>query len=68
MSLRHAVGQAGMIRAGQEEYFIEPLERGGAMTGEEHGGPGRHHVVYRASDINRPEVPPSADFHSTGKA
>ncbi|XP_062392780.1 A disintegrin and metalloproteinase with thrombospondin motifs 2 [Sardina pilchardus] len=65
VAISNCDGLAGMIRDGQEEYFIEPLERGRALTGEEQGGPGRHHIVYRASDINRPEAAPAADFHST---
>uniref|UniRef100_A0A671RGC7 A disintegrin and metalloproteinase with thrombospondin motifs 2-like n=1 Tax=Sinocyclocheilus anshuiensis TaxID=1608454 RepID=A0A671RGC7_9TELE len=48
VALSNCDGLAGMIRAGQEEIFIEPLERGGDMTGEEEGGPGRHHIVYRS--------------------
>uniref|UniRef100_A0A8C2E281 ADAM metallopeptidase with thrombospondin type 1 motif, 2 n=1 Tax=Cyprinus carpio TaxID=7962 RepID=A0A8C2E281_CYPCA len=48
VALSNCNGLAGMIRAGQEEFFIEPLERGGDMTGEEEGGPGRHHIVYRS--------------------
>lgn len=59
--------QAGMIRAGQEEFFIEPLERGGDMTGEAEGGPGRHHIVYRSSDIKKPVVNQPADFHPRGQ-
>uniref|UniRef100_A0A8C2E436 ADAM metallopeptidase with thrombospondin type 1 motif, 2 n=1 Tax=Cyprinus carpio TaxID=7962 RepID=A0A8C2E436_CYPCA len=54
VALSNCNGLAGMIRAGQEEFFIEPLERGGDMTGEEEGGPGRHHIVYRSSDIKKP--------------
>lgn len=59
--------QAGMIRAGQEEFFIEPLEREADMTGEEEGGSGRHHIVYRSSDIKRPPVNQPADFHPKGQ-
>ncbi|XP_041948018.1 LOW QUALITY PROTEIN: A disintegrin and metalloproteinase with thrombospondin motifs 2 [Alosa sapidissima] len=66
VAISNCDGLAGMIRDGQEEYFIEPLERGRSLTGEEHGGPGRHHIVYRASDINRPEVTPVANSHSAG--
>ncbi|KAI4873522.1 hypothetical protein NFI96_011353, partial [Prochilodus magdalenae] len=54
---------AGMIRAGQEEFFIEPLERGGGdMTGEEEGGAGRHHILYRSSDIKKPALSHVDDF------
>uniref|UniRef100_A0A4W5RA79 ADAM metallopeptidase with thrombospondin type 1 motif, 2a n=1 Tax=Hucho hucho TaxID=62062 RepID=A0A4W5RA79_9TELE len=54
VALSNCDGLAGMIRTGQEEFFIEPLEhqRGGA--GEEEGGDGRHHIVYRSSAIKRP--------------
>uniref|UniRef100_A0AAR2INY8 ADAM metallopeptidase with thrombospondin type 1 motif, 2 n=1 Tax=Pygocentrus nattereri TaxID=42514 RepID=A0AAR2INY8_PYGNA len=47
VAISNCDGLAGMIRAGQEEFFIEPLERGGGdMTGEEEGGDGRHHILY----------------------
>ncbi|TRY98385.1 hypothetical protein DNTS_021805 [Danionella cerebrum] len=59
---------AGMIRAGQEEFFIEPLERGGNMTGEDDGGPGRHHIVYRSSDILKPAIQKPADFLPRGSS
>uniref|UniRef100_A0A8C1EZB5 ADAM metallopeptidase with thrombospondin type 1 motif, 2a n=1 Tax=Cyprinus carpio carpio TaxID=630221 RepID=A0A8C1EZB5_CYPCA len=48
VAISNCDGLAGMIRAGQEEFFIEPLERRGDMTGEEEGGPGRHHIIYRS--------------------
>ncbi|KAL2095227.1 hypothetical protein ACEWY4_009946 [Coilia grayii] len=68
VAISNCDGLAGMIRTGQEEYFIEPLERGGALTGEEHGGPGRHHIVYRSSDIHRPDdAPASVNSPSTGR-
>ncbi|XP_067279605.1 A disintegrin and metalloproteinase with thrombospondin motifs 2 isoform X1 [Pseudorasbora parva] len=66
VAISNCDGLAGMIRAGQEEFFIEPLERGSDMTGEEEGGPGRHHIVYRSSDIKKPAVNQPADFHSRG--
>lgn len=59
--------QAGMIRAGQEEFFIEPLERGGDMTGEEEGGSGRHHILYRSSDIKKPAISHADYFHPRGQ-
>uniref|UniRef100_A0A8C1RJQ0 ADAM metallopeptidase with thrombospondin type 1 motif, 2 n=1 Tax=Cyprinus carpio TaxID=7962 RepID=A0A8C1RJQ0_CYPCA len=58
VAISNCDGLAGMIRAGQEEFFIEPLERRGDMTGEEEGGPGRHHIIYRSSDIKKPAVHP----------
>uniref|UniRef100_A0A673M7I1 A disintegrin and metalloproteinase with thrombospondin motifs 2-like n=1 Tax=Sinocyclocheilus rhinocerous TaxID=307959 RepID=A0A673M7I1_9TELE len=67
VALSNCDGLAGMIRAGQEEIFIEPLERGGDMTGEEEGGPGRHHIVYRSSDIKKPVVNQPTDFHPRGQ-
>ncbi|KAI1902968.1 hypothetical protein AGOR_G00022040 [Albula goreensis] len=57
-------GLAGMIRVEQEEYFIEPLEHGGQVTGEEEGGGGRPHLVYRSSDVKKPPVNHAADFPS----
>lgn len=56
-----------MIRAGQEEFFIEPLERGGDMTGEEEGGSGRHHILYRSSDIKKPAISHADYFHPRGQ-
>lgn len=56
-----------MIRAGQEEFFIEPLERGGNMTGEEEGGSGRHHILYRSSDIKKPAISHADYFHPRGQ-
>uniref|UniRef100_A0A673Y2K4 ADAM metallopeptidase with thrombospondin type 1 motif 2 n=1 Tax=Salmo trutta TaxID=8032 RepID=A0A673Y2K4_SALTR len=41
-------GLAGMIRTEEEEFFIEPVEKGNGVTGEEDGGGGRQHIVYRA--------------------
>ncbi|XP_058271022.1 A disintegrin and metalloproteinase with thrombospondin motifs 2 isoform X2 [Hemibagrus wyckioides] len=55
-----------MIHAGQEEFFIEPLERGGDMTGEEEGGSGRHHILYRSSDIKKPAISHADYFHPRG--
>uniref|UniRef100_A0A8B9HV82 ADAM metallopeptidase with thrombospondin type 1 motif, 2 n=1 Tax=Astyanax mexicanus TaxID=7994 RepID=A0A8B9HV82_ASTMX len=56
VAISNCDGLAGMIRAGQEEFFIEPLEKGGGgdMTGEEEGGAGRHHILYRSSAIKKP--------------
>ncbi|TKS83449.1 disintegrin and metalloproteinase with thrombospondin motifs 2 [Collichthys lucidus] len=57
-------GLAGMIRMGQEEFFIEPLDRrwtgeeeeeeGEAEEGEEEGG--RRHIVYRSSSIIKTQL------------
>uniref|UniRef100_A0A673Y5B8 ADAM metallopeptidase with thrombospondin type 1 motif 2 n=1 Tax=Salmo trutta TaxID=8032 RepID=A0A673Y5B8_SALTR len=44
-------GLAGMIRTEEEEFFIEPVEKGNGVTGEEDGGGGRQHIVYRSSSI-----------------
>nr|XP_055035395.1 A disintegrin and metalloproteinase with thrombospondin motifs 2 isoform X1 [Misgurnus anguillicaudatus] len=66
VAISNCDGLAGMIRAGQEEFFIEPLERAGDMTGEEEGGAGRHHIVYRSSDIKRPPVNQPDNFHPKG--
>lgn len=51
--------QAGMIRTDEDEYFIEPLERGKQMEEEK----GRIHMVYRRSAVAQhptdmlPDVP-----------
>ncbi|XP_017575770.2 A disintegrin and metalloproteinase with thrombospondin motifs 2 isoform X1 [Pygocentrus nattereri] len=63
VAISNCDGLAGMIRAGQEEFFIEPLERGGGdMTGEEEGGDGRHHILYRSSAIKKPAISHTDDF------
>uniref|UniRef100_A0A8C7LAM7 ADAM metallopeptidase with thrombospondin type 1 motif, 2a n=1 Tax=Oncorhynchus kisutch TaxID=8019 RepID=A0A8C7LAM7_ONCKI len=56
VALSNCDGLAGMIRMGREEFFIEPLEHRGGGAGEEEGGDGRHHIVYRSSAIKRPHV------------
>uniref|UniRef100_A0A8C7WH44 ADAM metallopeptidase with thrombospondin type 1 motif, 2a n=1 Tax=Oncorhynchus mykiss TaxID=8022 RepID=A0A8C7WH44_ONCMY len=48
VALSNCDGLAGMIRMGREEFFIEPLEHQGGGAGEEEGGDGRHHIVYRS--------------------
>uniref|UniRef100_A0AAY5F1M0 ADAM metallopeptidase with thrombospondin type 1 motif, 2a n=1 Tax=Electrophorus electricus TaxID=8005 RepID=A0AAY5F1M0_ELEEL len=58
VAISNCDGLAGMIRAGQEEFFIEPLVRGGDVTGEEEGGAGRHHILYRSSAIKKPAAAP----------
>lgn len=57
-----------MIRTEQEEFFIEPLERGSQVTGEEEGGAGRQHVVYRSSAVKKPPADLMEDFHSRGQS
>uniref|UniRef100_A0A673Y201 ADAM metallopeptidase with thrombospondin type 1 motif 2 n=1 Tax=Salmo trutta TaxID=8032 RepID=A0A673Y201_SALTR len=46
-------GLAGMIRTEEEEFFIEPVEKGNGVTGEEDGGGGRQHIVYRSSSVKK---------------
>uniref|UniRef100_A0A3P8ZAB7 ADAM metallopeptidase with thrombospondin type 1 motif, 2 n=1 Tax=Esox lucius TaxID=8010 RepID=A0A3P8ZAB7_ESOLU len=50
VAISNCDGLAGMIRTGQEEFFIEPLESGQGQV-EEESGDGRHHIVYRSSAI-----------------
>lgn len=62
--------QAGMIRMGGEEFFIEPLAQrlgGGGSQGEAEQG--RKHVVYRSSAIikNTPAVNQSTDDFIRGE-
>ncbi|XP_076835506.1 LOW QUALITY PROTEIN: A disintegrin and metalloproteinase with thrombospondin motifs 2 [Brachyhypopomus gauderio] len=66
VAISNCDGLAGMIRAGQEEFFIEPLERGGEVTGEEEGGAGRHHILYRSSAVKKPAAGPVDYVHPGG--
>lgn len=52
-----------MIKSDNEEYFIEPLERGKQMEEEK----GRIHVVYKRSAVERAPVDRSADFQYRGR-
>ncbi|XP_041041232.1 A disintegrin and metalloproteinase with thrombospondin motifs 3 [Carcharodon carcharias] len=56
-------GLAGMIRTDQEEYFIEPLEKGKQAEEEENG---RVHVVYRRSAVHNSNPEILGDFYQTG--
>ncbi|XP_068187014.1 A disintegrin and metalloproteinase with thrombospondin motifs 2-like [Antennarius striatus] len=52
VAISNCDGLAGIIQMGQEEFFIEPLDRrtrGEEEKEEEEGG--RKHIVYRPSDI-----------------
>ncbi|MBN3315421.1 ATS3 metalloproteinase, partial [Atractosteus spatula] len=64
VAISNCDGLAGVIRTEQEEFFIEPMEKGAHVT-EEHQG-GRPHVVYRSSAVKKPPANYSADFHSRG--
>lgn len=60
-----------MIRMEQEEFFIEPAERGDEVTedGEKEGGGGRKHIVYRSSAVKKaPISSTAADYHSRGQS
>ncbi|KAF6716168.1 A disintegrin and metalloproteinase with thrombospondin motifs 2 [Oryzias melastigma] len=62
-------GLAGVIRTEQEEFFIEPLERGDGVIEkeEEEGGGGRVHVVYRSSAVKKSPISKAAEgLHSRG--
>ncbi|XP_068596876.1 A disintegrin and metalloproteinase with thrombospondin motifs 2-like [Brachionichthys hirsutus] len=66
VAISNCDGLAGMIRMEQEEFFIEPVERGDAVT-EEEGRGGRTHIVYRSSAVKRAPVSgTAADFRSRG--
>uniref|UniRef100_U3K103 ADAM metallopeptidase with thrombospondin type 1 motif 3 n=1 Tax=Ficedula albicollis TaxID=59894 RepID=U3K103_FICAL len=47
VAISNCDGLAGMIRTDEDEYFIEPLERGKQMEEEK----GRMHMVYRRSAV-----------------
>ncbi|KAM3612208.1 uncharacterized protein V6R79_004668 [Siganus canaliculatus] len=73
VAISNCDGLAGMIRVEQEEFFIEPVERGdgvleeGEEAEEEGGGGGRTHIVYRSSAVKKAPISSSAaDFHSRG--
>ncbi|XP_017693450.1 PREDICTED: A disintegrin and metalloproteinase with thrombospondin motifs 3 isoform X1 [Lepidothrix coronata] len=62
VAISNCDGLAGMIRTDEDEYFIEPLERGKQMEEEK----GRIHMVYRRSAVAQhpPDVLP--DVHTEG--
>lgn len=44
-----------MVRTGEEEFFIEPLDRWrlGGAGGEEEEVEGRRHIIYRSSAVKK---------------
>uniref|UniRef100_A0A8C8E0Y3 ADAM metallopeptidase with thrombospondin type 1 motif 2 n=1 Tax=Oryzias sinensis TaxID=183150 RepID=A0A8C8E0Y3_9TELE len=56
-------GLAGVIRTEQEEFFIEPLQRGDGVIEkeEEEAGGGRVHIVYRSSAVKKPPISSAAE-------
>ncbi|CAJ1058587.1 LOW QUALITY PROTEIN: A disintegrin and metalloproteinase with thrombospondin motifs 2-like [Xyrichtys novacula] len=69
VAISNCDGLAGMIRMEQEEYFIEPVERGVGVIEEEkeEGGGGRTHIVYRSAAVKKaPISSEAADYHSRG--
>ncbi|XP_071267315.1 A disintegrin and metalloproteinase with thrombospondin motifs 2-like isoform X2 [Salvelinus alpinus] len=67
VAISNCDGLAGMIRTEEEEFFIEPVERGDGVMGEEEGGGGRQHIVYRSSSVKKmPVSGPAAGYHSRG--
>ncbi|XP_077588635.1 A disintegrin and metalloproteinase with thrombospondin motifs 2-like isoform X2 [Stigmatopora nigra] len=55
VAISNCDGLAGMIRTEQDEYFIEPVDRGHGVMEEEAKG-GRTHVVYRSSAVKKAPV------------
>lgn len=58
-----------MIKTEQEEFFIEPLERGDGVIEkeEEEAGGGRTHIVYRSSAVKKVPISSVAeDYRSRG--
>uniref|UniRef100_H3CGM2 ADAM metallopeptidase with thrombospondin type 1 motif 2 n=1 Tax=Tetraodon nigroviridis TaxID=99883 RepID=H3CGM2_TETNG len=55
VAISNCDGLAGMIRMEQEEFFIEPVERGAGVIEEkeQEGGGGRTHIVYRSSAVKK---------------
>ncbi|XP_034453737.1 A disintegrin and metalloproteinase with thrombospondin motifs 2-like isoform X1 [Hippoglossus hippoglossus] len=68
VAISNCDGLAGMIRTEQEEFFIEPVERGDGVIEEEvQGGGGRTHIVYRSSAVKKAPIDSeAADFHARG--
>ncbi|XP_051935869.1 A disintegrin and metalloproteinase with thrombospondin motifs 2-like isoform X1 [Hippocampus zosterae] len=67
VAISNCDGLAGMIRTEQDEYFIEPAERGDGVIEEEEAGGGRTHVVYRSSAVKKPPIDSTAgNSHSRG--
>uniref|UniRef100_A0A3B4TIC2 ADAM metallopeptidase with thrombospondin type 1 motif 2 n=3 Tax=Seriola dumerili TaxID=41447 RepID=A0A3B4TIC2_SERDU len=69
VAISNCDGLAGMIKTEQEEFFIEPVERGDGVIEEEEeeGGGGRTHIVYRSSAVKKaPISSTAADYHSRG--
>uniref|UniRef100_A0A3B4APF6 Uncharacterized protein n=1 Tax=Periophthalmus magnuspinnatus TaxID=409849 RepID=A0A3B4APF6_9GOBI len=65
VALSNCDGLAGMIRTEEEEFYIEPLERGLEVVQEEVGGQGRTHIVYPPPHSplhSPPHSPPRADL------
>ncbi|XP_068181171.1 A disintegrin and metalloproteinase with thrombospondin motifs 2-like [Antennarius striatus] len=66
VAISNCDGLAGMIRMEQEEFFIEPVEKGDGVF-EEEGRGGRTHIVYRSSAVKKaPISSTAADYHSRG--
>ncbi|XP_067886511.1 A disintegrin and metalloproteinase with thrombospondin motifs 3-like isoform X1 [Heterodontus francisci] len=63
VAISNCDGLAGLIRTDQEEYFIEPLEKGKQAEEEEKG---RVHVVYRRSAVQHSNPEILGDFFQAG--
>ncbi|XP_076021105.1 A disintegrin and metalloproteinase with thrombospondin motifs 2-like [Genypterus blacodes] len=63
VAISNCDGLAGMIRTENEEFFIEPVERGDGTIEEEEKGGGRTHVVYRSSAVKKAPVSSTAADH-----
>ncbi|XP_054647448.1 A disintegrin and metalloproteinase with thrombospondin motifs 2-like isoform X2 [Dunckerocampus dactyliophorus] len=67
VAISNCDGLAGMIRTEQEEFFIEPVERGDGVIEEEGTRGGRSHIVYRSSAVKKAPMDSAAgDSHSRG--
>ncbi|KAI1238724.1 hypothetical protein IHE44_0013465 [Lamprotornis superbus] len=60
VAISNCDGLAGMIRTDEDEYFIEPLERGKQMEEEK----GRIHMVYRRSAVAQRPTAVLPDVHT----
>ncbi|KAG5855747.1 hypothetical protein ANANG_G00052430 [Anguilla anguilla] len=64
VAISNCDGLAGLIRTGNGEFFIEPLEKGQQEVEEK----GRVHVVYRRSAVKQDPTQRREDVHSEGRA
>ncbi|CAK6982797.1 LOW QUALITY PROTEIN: A disintegrin and metalloproteinase with thrombospondin motifs 2-like [Scomber scombrus] len=56
VAISNCDGLAGLIRTGEEEFFIEPWDRWRAGREEEEEEEGQRHIVYRSSAVRKQQA------------